>query len=99
MKFRYDLLMSKKAKLKKNLDPFTSANDIQSAIVDKKKGKRSPTEKKRFDRQQQKEIVRQLTAELIKISKKDMLDEAPKEIKNKSTNDVIYTIKPVNYDE
>ena len=68
-------------------------------IVDKKKGKRSPTEKKRFDRQQQKEIVRQLTAELIKISKKDMLDEAPKEIKNKSTNDVIYTIKPVNYDE
>ncbi len=112
MKFGYDLEMSKKAqkkasikslnkaKLKKNLDPFTSANDIQNAIVDKKKGKRSPTEKKRFDRQQQKEIVRQLTTELIKISEKDMLDEIPKELNDKKhTNDVIYTIRPVNYEE
>ncbi len=96
--------MSKKA-LKKNIhkkkiiDPFTSANDIQKSLVDKKKGKRSPQEKNRFDRQQQKEIVRQLTAELIELSEKDILEEsAPDENPNLRKNEVIYTIKPVGYD-
>ena len=100
LKDKHKIKYQEKNNSKKNLDPFTNANDIQNAIVDKKKGKRSPTEKKRFDRQQQKEIVRQLTTELIKISEKDMLDEIPRESnERKHTNEVIYTIKPVSYDD
>lgn len=90
---------TKKSNLKKSIDPFTNANDIQKTIVDKKKGKRSPQEKNRFDRQQQKEIVRQLTAELVELSEKDILDEKPQnENPNYRGNEVIYTIKPVDYD-
>ncbi len=97
----------KKIHKKKSIDPFTSASDIERSLVDKKMGKRSPQEKNRFDRQQQKEIVRQLTAELIELSEKDMLkelsdkllEEHPEENPNFRKNDIIYTIKPVNYED
>ncbi len=90
--------MSKKAKLKKNLDPFTNANDIQDiqkGLVDNKKSKRTPQEKNRRDRHQQKEIVRQLTDELVRLSEKDILEELSKEEAKKTTNEIVYTIKPV----
>lgn len=90
--------MSKKAKHKKNLDPFTNANDIQDiqkGLVDKKKGKRTPQEKNRRDRHQQKEIVRQLTDELVRLSEKDILEELSKEEAKGQVNEVIYTIRPV----
>lgn len=90
--------MSKKAKLKKNLDPFTSASDIQKNLVDKKKSKRTPQEKNRRDRHLQKEIVRHLTDELIKLSDKDILEDSLQENNpHKKTNEVIYTIRPVDY--
>ncbi len=93
---QYHLGMSKKAKLKKNLDPFTSANDIQKGLVDKKKSKRTAQEKNRRDRHQQKEIVRQLTDELIKLSEKDILEDNSREQNpHHKTNEVVYTIRPV----
>ncbi len=97
----YHLKMSKKAKLKKNLDPFTSASDIEKGLqLDKKKSKRSPQEKNRRDRHLQKEIVRQLTDELIKLSDKDMLEESAKEKNpNYKGNEVIYTIRPVDSED
>jgi hypothetical protein len=93
--------MSKKAKLKKNLDPFTSANDIEKGLqLDKKKSKRTPQEKNRRDRHLQKEIVRQLTDELIKLSDKDMLEESTREKNpNFKGNEVIYTIRPVDAED
>lgn len=97
--------MSKKASkknihTKKTIDPFTSANDIQKNLVDKKKGKRSPQKKNRFDRQQQKEIVRQLTTELVELSEKDILEQSvANENPNIRENEVVYTIKPVNHSE
>lgn len=91
--------MSKKAKLKKNLDPYTDANDIQDiqkGLIDKKKSKRTPKEKTRHDRREQKEMVRQLTAELIQLSEKDMLEDPQRENESqKRVNEVVYTIKPV----
>jgi len=97
----YDLVMSKKAKLKKNLDPFTSASDIEKGLqLDKKKSKRTPQEKNRRDRHLQKEIVRQLTDELIKLSDKDMLEESAREKNpNYKGNEVIYTIRPVDSED
>lgn len=97
----YHLSMSKKAKLKKNLDPFTSASDIEKGLqLDKKKSKRSPQEKNRRDRHLQKEIVRQLTDELIKLSDRDMLEESAKEKNpNYKGNEVIYTIRPVDAED
>lgn len=92
--------MSKKAKLKKHLDPFTDANDIHKELVDKKKSKRSPQEKNRRDRHQQKEIVRQLTDELVKLSEKDILEDNSREHNpHRKTNEVVYTIKPVKSKE
>ena len=93
--------MSKKVKLKKNIDLFTSANDIEKGLLlDKKKSKRSPQEKKRRDRHLQKEIVRQLTDELIKLADKDILEESAKEKNpNYKGNEVIYTIRPVDLEE
>ena len=93
--------MSKKVKLKKNIDLFTSGNDIEKGLeLDNKKSKRSPQEKKRRDRHLQKEIVRQLTDELIKLSDKDILEESSKE---KNPNDTataeIYTIRPVDLED
>lgn len=90
--------MSKKAKMKKNLDPFTSASDIEKGLqLDKKKSKRTPQEKNRRDRHLQKEIVRQLTDELVKLSENDILEESARESNpHKKVNEVIYTIKPVN---
>lgn len=91
--------MSKKAKLKKNLDPFTNANDledIQKGLVDRKKSKRTPQEKNRRDRHQQKEMVKQLTDEFIRLSEKDMLEDNSREMNpHKKVNEVVYTIKPV----
>jgi len=97
----YHLRMSKKAKLKKNLDPFTSASDIEKGLqLDKKKSKRSPQEKNRRDRHLQKEIVRQLTDELIKLSDQDMLEESAKaKNPNYKGNEVIYTIRPVDSED
>lgn len=97
----YDLQMSKKAKLKKNLDPFTSASDIEKGLqLDKKKSKRTPQEKNRRDRHLQKEIVRQLTDELIKLSDKDILEESAREKNpNYKGNEVIYTIRPVDAED
>ena len=93
--------MSKKVKTKKNIDLFTSANDIEKGLQqDKKKSKRSPQEKNRRDRHLQKEIVRQLTDELIKLSDKDILEESTKEKNpNYKGNEVIYTIRPVDLEE
>ncbi len=93
--------MSKKAKLKKNIDLFTSAGDIEKGLQqDKKNSKRSPQEKNRRDRHLQKEIVRQLTDELIKLSDKDILEESAKEKNpNYKGNEVIYTIRPVDLED
>ena len=92
--------MSKKAKLKKNLDPFTNASDIEKNLVDKKKSKRTPQEKNRRDRHLQKEIVRQLTDELVKLSEKDILEETARDNNpHNKVNEVIYTIRPVDYKE
>jgi hypothetical protein len=94
--------MSKKAKLKKNLDPFTSAADIEKSLSgnDKKKSKRTPQEKNRRDRHLQKEIVRQLTDELVKLSEKDILEESVRDNNpHNKTNEVVYTIRPVNSKE
>lgn len=88
--------MSKKAKFKKNLDPFTSANDIQQGISkDKKKSKRTPEEINRRERHLQKEIVKKLTDDLIKISEKDILEDPYRDNPNHKTNEVVYTIRPV----
>lgn len=97
----YHSSMSKKTKLKKNLDPFTSASDIERGLqLDKKKSKRSPQEKKRRDRHLQKEIVRQLTDELIKLSDKEVLEESAKEKNpNYKGNGVIYTMRPVDSED
>jgi hypothetical protein len=90
----------KQAKLKKNLDPFTNASDIEKNLVDKKKSKRTPQEKNRRDRHLQKEIVRQLTDELVKLSEKDILEETSRETNpHNKVNEVIYTIRPVNSKE
>lgn len=92
--------MSKKTKRKKDLDPFTNASDIQKGLVDKKKSKRTAQEKNRRDRHLQKEVVRQLTDEFIKLSDKDILEESARETNpHYKTNEVIYTIKPVNSNE
>lgn len=95
--------MSKKAKLKKNLDPFTNANDIQDiqkGLVDKKKSKRTPQEKNRRDRHQQKEIVRQLTDELVRLSEQDILEDHSREQEpHQKVNEIVYTIKPVKSKE
>ena len=92
--------MSKKVKLKKNMDLYTSASDIQKNLVDKKKSKRTPQEKNRRDRHLQKEIVRHLTDELIKLSDKDILEESAQDTEtHKKKNEVIYTIRPVDYKE
>lgn len=88
--------MSKKAKFKKTIDPFTSANDIQQSLVDKKKNKRTPAEKNRRERHHQKEIVRQLTDDLVKISEKDILEDHSRDANpHNKTNEVVYTIRPV----
>lgn len=88
--------MSKKAKFKKNLDPFTSANDIQQGLSkDKKKNKRTPAEINRRERHHQKEIVRQLTEDLVKISEKDILEDNYRENPHHKKNEVVYTIRPV----
>ena len=94
----YHFIMSKKAKLKKNIDPFTSASDIERGLErDKKNNKRSPQEKNRRARHLQKEIVRQITDELIKLSDKDIMEESAKEKNpNYKGNEVIYTIRPVD---
>lgn len=92
--------MSKKARFKKNIDPFTDANDIQKAIVDKKKDKRTPTEKNRRERHLQKEIVKQLTEDLLKISEKEQIAE--EHLKNNphyKNNEIVYTIRPVKSKE
>lgn len=91
--------MSKKAKFKKTIDPFTSANDIQKGLVDKKKSKRTPAEKNRRDRHLQKEIVRQLTDDLVKISEKDILEDTYRDNPHHKTNEVVYTIRPVKSKE
>ncbi|MBY0412535.1 MAG: hypothetical protein K2Q18_00145 [Bdellovibrionales bacterium] len=86
--------------MKKNLDPFTSASDIEKNLIDKKKNKRTPQEKNRRDRHLQKEIVRQLTDELVELSEKDILEQSAKETNpHYKTNEVVYTIRPVNYKE
>ncbi|MBC7428873.1 MAG: hypothetical protein H7336_09700 [Bacteriovorax sp.] len=87
--------MSKKAKYKKVIDPFTNANDIQNNLFDKKKNKRTPAEKNRRDRHLQKEIVRQLTDDLVKISEKDILEDTFRDNPNQKINEVVYTIRPV----
>lgn len=96
----YNLGMSKKAKLKKNLDPFTSASDIQRNVgdlPDRKKSKRTPQEKNRRERHLQKEIVKQLTDELVKLSEKDILEESVRDPNpHNKTNEIVYTIRPVN---
>jgi hypothetical protein len=92
---QYRKVMAKKAKFKKSIDPFTDANDIHKGIVDKKKSKRTPTEKNRRDRHLQKEIVRQLADDLEKISKKDLFEEVVKENPHNKTNEIVYTIRPV----
>jgi phage repressor protein C with HTH and peptisase S24 domain len=95
---KYHLGMSKKAKFKKNLDPFTNAADIEKVVAnnDKKKSKRTPAEKNRRDRHLQKEIVKQLTDDLVKLSEKDILEEPGlRDNPHKKTNEVVYTIKPV----
>jgi hypothetical protein len=90
--------MSKKAKFKKNIDPFTDANDIQRSLVDKKKSKRTPAEKNRRERHMQKEIVKQLTADLVKIAEKDhLLEDTSRD--NQKINEVVYTIRPVKSKE
>jgi hypothetical protein len=95
--------MSKKAKLKKNLDPFTSASDIQKNLgdlPDRKKSKRTPQEKNRRERHLQKEIVKQLTDELVKLSEKDILEESVRDTNpHNKTNEIVYTIRPVNSKE
>ena len=95
--------MSKKAKLKKNLDPFTSANDIQKNLgdlPDKKKSKRTQQEKNRRERHLQKEIVKQLTDDLVKLSERDILEESSREINpHNKPNEIVYTIRPVNSKE
>lgn len=97
--------MSKKAKknVKKSakiLDPFTNASDIQNDLLDKKKNKRTPQEKNRRDRHLQKEIVRQLTDELVKLSEKDILEDTNRDNNpHNKVNEVIYTIRPVDYKE
>ena len=91
--------MSKKAKFKKVIDPFTSANDIQTGLIDKKKSKRTPAEKNRRERHLQKEIVRQLTEDLVKISERDILDDTFRDNPNQKLNEVIYTIRPVKSKE
>jgi hypothetical protein len=91
--------MSKKAKFKKVIDPFTNANDIQQGLVDKKKNKRTPTEKNRRERHLQKEIVRQLTEDLVKISEKDILEDNFRDDPNLKTNEIVYTIRPVKSKE
>lgn len=92
--------MSKKAKFKKNLDPFTSANDIQQGISkDKKKSKRTPAEINRRERHHQKEIVRQLADDLVKISEKDILEDTFRDNPHHKTNEVVYTIRPVKSKE
>lgn len=88
--------MSKKKKFKQKLDPFTSANEIEHQIVDKKKRKRTITEKKRHQRHQEKEIVKQLTSDLAKLSKQELLEDPSRDYSDKKKqNEVIYTIWPV----
>ncbi len=91
--------MSKKAKFKKTIDPFTNANDIQKGLVDKKKSKRTPAEKNRRDRHLQKEIVRQLTDDLVKLSEKDILEDTTRDNPHHKTNEIVYTIRPVKSKE
>ncbi|MBC7714560.1 MAG: hypothetical protein H7177_14535 [Rhizobacter sp.] len=87
--------MSKKAKFKKIIDPFTNANDIQKGLIDKKKSKRTPAEKNRRERHLQKEIVRQLTEDLVKLSEKDILEDTFRDHPAEQINEVVYTIRPV----
>lgn len=87
--------MSKKAKFKKSIDAFTNANDIQQGLIDKKKSKRTPAEKNRRDRHLQKEIVRQITDDLVKLSEKDILEDIYRDDPDHKHNEVVYTIRPV----
>ncbi len=88
--------MSKKAKFKKTIDPFTNASDIQNVLQkDKKKSKRTPAEKNRRDRHLQKEIVKQITDDLVKLSEKDILEDVYRDDPNHKPNEVVYTIRPV----
>ena len=103
---KYHLEMAKKAKksakLKTSIDPFTSASDIQRGLVDKKKDKRTAQEKNRRERHAQKEIVRQLADELVELSERDILADTTRDLEtnpHNKTNEVVYTIRPVNSKE
>lgn len=84
--------MGKKLRRKK-IDLLTDAKEIAKAKS--KKGKISQTKEKRRDRRHQKEIVRQIAMELIKLSE-DVFDDVDYEEQKPRQNEVIYSIKPVN---
>lgn len=93
---QYDNSMSKKVKKKINLDPFTDANDIQATgPLQTAKDSKKQTKSHKKERLHQKELVRQITDEFVKISKHDLLDESLDRNPHQKVNEVIYTIKPV----
>lgn len=84
----------------KNIDPYTDADELENSAPDKRKDKCSPTEKIRRNRHRQKEVVRQLTLEFVKLSKIDeeeelLLEEKRKEKEKKKSSRIFYTIEPV----
>lgn len=79
--------MGKRIKLKKQIDSFTDANDLENSLKKEKFSKFSPHEANKRKRSIEKEMVRKI---------KGLLDvEGEGEETPKHTNKVIYTIKPV----